>query len=81
MLDFKQLEICLKEKRFVDGLHEINNEIAHIKETNKLSYVKNWLSNVSSPKEFDTLIRLADEGLMHQYSSFLIIILIKNSQI
>ncbi|MBK5487629.1 C39 family peptidase [Bacillus sp. TH17] len=72
MLDFKQLEICLKEKRFLDGLHEINNEIAHIKETNKLSYVKNWLSNVSSPKEFDTLIRLADEGLMHQYSSFLI---------
>ncbi|WP_144507997.1 hypothetical protein, partial [Bacillus mycoides] len=50
MLDFKQLEICLKEKRFVDGLHEINNEIAHIKEMNKLSYVKNWLSNVSSPK-------------------------------
>ncbi|MED0987063.1 tetratricopeptide repeat protein [Bacillus paramycoides] len=72
MLDFKQLEICLKEKRFIDGLQEINNEIAHIKETNKLSYVKNWLSNVSSPKEFDILIRLADEGLMHQYSSFLI---------
>ena len=31
MLDFKQLETCLKDKRFVDGLQEINNEIAYIK--------------------------------------------------
>ncbi|TKI86907.1 bacteriocin-processing peptidase family protein, partial [Bacillus cereus] len=72
MLDFKQLETCLKDKRFVDGLQEINNEIAYIKETNTLSYVKNWLANIPSHKEFDILIRLTDEGLMHQYSSFLI---------
>ncbi len=72
MLDFKQLETCLKDKRFVDGLQEINNEIAYIKETNTLSYVKKWLANIPSHKEFDILIRLTDEGLMHQYSSFLI---------
>ncbi|PGC03231.1 bacteriocin-processing peptidase family protein [Bacillus toyonensis] len=72
MLDFKQLETCLKDKRFVDGLQEINNEIAYIKETNTLSYVKTWLANIPSHKEFDILIRLTDEGLMHQYSSFLI---------
>ena len=50
MLDFKQLETCLKDKRFVDGLQEINNEIAYIKETNTLSYVKNWLANIPSHK-------------------------------
>jgi len=72
MLDFKQLEACLKDKRFVDGLQEINKEISYIKETNTLSYVKNWLANISSHEEFDILIRLTDEGLMHQYSSFLI---------
>ncbi|EEL34779.1 bacteriocin-processing peptidase family protein [Bacillus toyonensis] len=72
MLDFKQLEACLKDKRFVDGLQEINNEISYIKETNTLSYVKTWLANIPSHKEFDILIRLTDEGLMHQYSSFLI---------
>ena len=43
MLDFKQLETCLKDKRFVDGLQEINKEISYIKETNTLSYVKNGL--------------------------------------
>lgn len=81
MLDFKQLETCLKDKRFVDGLQEINNEIAYIKETNTLSSVKNWLANIPSHKEFDILIRLTDEGLMHQYSSFLIRYAYKNSQI
>ncbi|MDT3496557.1 tetratricopeptide repeat protein [Bacillus toyonensis] len=72
MLDFKQLEACLKDKRFVDGLQEINNEISYIKEMNTLSYVKTWLANIPSHKEFNILIRLTDEGLMHQYSSFLI---------
>ncbi|EJS68247.1 hypothetical protein CON38_00720 [Bacillus cereus] len=72
MLDFKQLETCLKDKRFVDGLQEINKEISYIKETNTISYVKKWLANISSHEEFDILIRLTDEGLMHQYSSFLI---------
>ncbi|MRR79265.1 peptidase C39 family protein, partial [Bacillus anthracis] len=72
MLDFKQLDACLKDKRFIDGLQEINNEISYIKEKNSLSYVKNWLANIPSHKEFDILIRLTDEGLMHQYSSFLI---------
>ncbi|HHT7189628.1 TPA: tetratricopeptide repeat protein [Bacillus cereus] len=72
MLDFKQLDACLKDKRFVDGLQEINNEISYIKETNTLSYVKNWLANIPSHEEFDIFIRLTDEGLMHQYSSFLI---------
>ncbi len=72
MLDFKQLDACLKDKRFIDGLQEINNEISYIKEKNTLSYVKNWLANIPSHKEFDILIRLTDEGLMHQYSSFLI---------
>lgn len=72
MLDFKQLEACLKDKRFIDGLQEINKEISYIKEMNTLSYVKNWLASIPSHKEFDILIRLTDEGLMHQYSSFLI---------
>ncbi|WP_433774867.1 tetratricopeptide repeat protein [Bacillus wiedmannii] len=72
MLDFKQLDACLKDKRFIDGLQEINKEISYIKETNTLSYVKNWLASIPSHKEFDILIRLTDEGLMHQYSSFLI---------
>ncbi|PGX14345.1 bacteriocin-processing peptidase family protein [Bacillus sp. AFS033286] len=72
MLDFKQLEACLKDKRFVDGLQEINKEISYIKETNTISYVKKWLANIPSHEEFDILIRLTDEGLMHQYSSFLI---------
>ncbi|PGK35132.1 hypothetical protein CN907_20575 [Bacillus anthracis] len=72
MLDFKQLDACLKDKRFVDGLQEINNEISYIKEKNTLSYVKHWLANIHSHKEFDILIRFTDEGLMHQYSSFLI---------
>ena len=34
MLDFKQLDACLKDKRFIDGLQEINNEISYIKEKN-----------------------------------------------
>ncbi len=34
--------------------------------------MKTWLANIPSHKEFDILIRLTDEGLMHQYSSFLI---------
>lgn len=72
MLEFRRLEMCLKEKRFVDGLQDVNNEIAHIKETNTFSYVKEWLSLISGHEEFDTLIRLTDEGLMHQYSAFLI---------
>ncbi|KFN03140.1 bacteriocin-processing peptidase family protein [Bacillus clarus] len=72
MIEFRRLETCLKEKRFVDGLQNINSEIAHIKEKNRLSYVKDWLSSVSSHEEFDTIIRLTDEGLMHQYSAFLI---------
>ncbi|WP_243521853.1 tetratricopeptide repeat protein [Bacillus pseudomycoides] len=72
MLEFRRLETCLKEKRFVDGLQEMNQEIAHIRDINTLSYVKKWLSAISSTEEFDTLIRLTDEGLMHQYSAFLI---------
>ncbi|EEL50875.1 bacteriocin-processing peptidase family protein [Bacillus cereus] len=72
MLEFRRLEACLKEKRFVDGLQEIHQEIAHIREINTLSYVKKWLSSISSTEEFDTIIRLTDEGLMHQYSAFLI---------
>ncbi|MEN1935903.1 tetratricopeptide repeat protein [Paenibacillus sp. 102] len=72
MLEFRRLEMCLKEKRFVDGLQNVNSEITHIKEINRFSYVKEWLSSISSTEEFDTLIRLTDEGLMHQYSAFLI---------
>ncbi|MCI0764407.1 bacteriocin-processing peptidase family protein [Bacillus sp. TL12] len=72
MLELRRLETCLKEKRFVDGLQDVNSEISHIKEVNKFSYLKEWLSSISSTEEFDTLIRLTDEGLMHQYSAFLI---------
>lgn len=43
MLDFEQLDACLKDKRFIDGLQGINNEISYIKETNTLSYVKSGL--------------------------------------
>ncbi|KEK25079.1 tetratricopeptide repeat protein [Bacillus gaemokensis] len=72
MLEFRRLEMCLKEKRFVDGLQEVNQEIDRIKEMNRLSYVKEWLFSISSTEAFDTLVRLTDEGLMHQYSGFLI---------
>ncbi len=44
MLDFEQLDACLKDKRFIDAFSGgINNEISYIKETNTLSYVKKWL--------------------------------------
>ncbi|MEI4621884.1 tetratricopeptide repeat protein [Bacillus pfraonensis] len=72
MLEFRRLETCLKEKRFIDGLKDVNQEIANIRKMNTLSYVKDWLSSILSTEEFDTLIRLTDEGLMHQYSAFLI---------
>ena len=71
MLEFRRLETCLKEKRFLDGVQDVNQEITKIKEMNRFSYVKEWLLNLSSENEFDTLIRLTDEGLMHQYSAFL----------
>ncbi|MDM5188433.1 tetratricopeptide repeat protein [Bacillus sp. DX4.1] len=71
MLEFRRLETCLKEKRFLDGLYDVNKELTNIREVNTLSYVKEWLSTISSAEECYTLIRLTDEGLMHQYSAFL----------
>lgn len=81
MLDFEQLDACLKDKRFIDGLQGINNEISYIKRNEYFILCEKWLANIPSHKEFDILIRLTDEGLMHQYSSFLIRYAYKNSQI